>query len=107
VRSLADKRVGQDAWFGEFEAIVTSDDVAHGKPAPDIFLEAARRIGGTPETCLVFEDAPLGVEAALAAGMSVIALPEPGHESMVAGAHLVLEHLEAFDPTEWGLPGRR
>ncbi|MDA0271342.1 MAG: HAD-IA family hydrolase [Chloroflexi bacterium] len=106
VRSLADKRVAHDAWFGEFEAIVTSEDVAHGKPAPDIFLEAGRRIGATPEACLVFEDAPLGVEAALAAGMSVIALPEPDHEAMVAGAHIILEHLEAFDPTEWGLPAR-
>ena len=106
VRSLADKRVAHDAWFGEFEAIVTSEDVAHGKPAPDIFLEAARRIGAQPAACLVFEDAPLGVESALAAGMSVIALPEAGHEALVTSAHLVLDHLEAFDPAEWGLPAR-
>lgn len=104
VRSLGHKRVAHESWFAEFEAVVTSEDVRHGKPAPDIFLEAARRIGAPPEACLVFEDAPLGIEAALAAGMAVIALPEPDHADMVGDAHLVLAHLEAFDPTEWGLP---
>jgi pseudouridine-5'-monophosphatase len=102
--SLEAKRVSLTEWFGSFDAIVTSEDVEHGKPAPDIFLEAARRIGGTPEACLVFEDAPLGVQAALAAGMWVIALPEPGHEGLVGGAHRVLTHLDAFEPGEWGLP---
>lgn len=103
-RSLEAKRAAQPEWFASFDAIVTSEDVVHGKPAPDIFLEAARRIAAPPETCLVFEDAPLGVEAALAAGMSVVALPEPGHEHLVGGAHRVLAHLGEFDPGEWGLP---
>ncbi len=103
--SLEAKRVSNPAWFASFDAIVTSEDVVHGKPAPDIFIEAARRLGAPPETCLVFEDAPLGVEAALAAGMWVVALPEPGHESLVAGAHQVIASLEAFEPREWGLPG--
>ncbi|RLT37215.1 MAG: HAD family hydrolase [Chloroflexi bacterium] len=102
--SLEAKRVAQPEWFASFDAIVTSEDVEHGKPAPDIFLEAARRIGGTPQVCLVLEDAPLGVQGALAAGMWVVALPEAGHEGLVAGAHRVIAHLDEFDPREWGLP---
>lgn len=101
--SLEAKRVAQPEWFASFDTIVTSEDVEHGKPAPDIFLEVARRIGGTPQVCLVFEDAPSGVQGALAAGMWVGALPEPGHEGLVAGAHRALTHLDEFDPGEWGL----
>ena len=52
-----------------FQAIVTADDGVKPKPAPDIFLEAARRIGVKPEHCQVFEDGDLGLEAARAAGM--------------------------------------
>jgi beta-phosphoglucomutase family hydrolase len=55
-----------------FQHIVTADDVKHGKPAPDIFLEAARRIGVPPTKCVAFEDADLGVRAARDAGMKVI-----------------------------------
>lgn len=55
-----------------FDAIVSADDVQHGKPAPDIFLEAARRLEVEPARCVVFEDADHGVTAALAAGMTVI-----------------------------------
>jgi beta-phosphoglucomutase-like phosphatase (HAD superfamily) len=54
-----------------FEAIVTAHDVAHPKPAPDIFLECARRLGIAPEYCHVFEDADLGIEGAKRAGMTV------------------------------------
>ncbi|HEV7298495.1 MAG TPA: HAD-IA family hydrolase [Tepidisphaeraceae bacterium] len=55
-----------------FSVLVTADDVQHGKPAPDIFLEAARQIGVQPELCYAFEDADLGIESATAAGMTVI-----------------------------------
>lgn len=55
-----------------FEAIVTSEDVIRQKPAPDIFLEAARRIGVLPEKCLAFEDTDLGVESIRSAGMQVV-----------------------------------
>ncbi len=60
-----------------FGAIVTSEDVTRGKPAPDVFLEAASRLGVPPEKCLVFEDGPLGIEAATAAGMASVLIPTP------------------------------
>jgi beta-phosphoglucomutase family hydrolase len=56
----------------KFAAIVTAEDVTQGKPAPDIFLEAARRLDVDPKLCLAFEDANLGIQAAEAAGMQVI-----------------------------------
>jgi HAD superfamily hydrolase (TIGR01509 family) len=59
---------------GAFPVIVRGDEVARGKPAPDVFLEAARRLGVDPAGCLVFEDAPMGIEAAQAAGLRVVAL---------------------------------
>lgn len=58
-----------------FEATVSSEEVAHGKPDPDVFLEAARRVGVEPGECLVLEDSRSGIEAALSAGMRVVALP--------------------------------
>lgn len=58
--------------FELFDTVVTFEDVGIGKPAPDLFLEAARRLNTAPELCLVFEDSEEGVEAAHRAGMSVI-----------------------------------
>jgi len=58
-----------------FEIVVTADDVVHGKPAPDMFLLAARLMGVPPEKCLVFEDAVPGIQAAHAAGMQVVHVP--------------------------------
>ena len=55
-----------------FDAIVTSEDVANQKPAPDIFLEAARRIGVPPEFCRGYEDTDLGMQAIRAAGMEAV-----------------------------------
>ncbi len=60
-----------------FEEVITADDVANGKPAPDIFLKAAKMLGVKPERCLVLEDAPAGVMAGQLAGMTVIAIPAP------------------------------
>ena len=56
----------------KFAAIVTAEDVQHGKPAPDIYLEAARRLGVEPTLCMAFEDATPGVQSAEAAGMLVV-----------------------------------
>ncbi|MEY3775554.1 MAG: hypothetical protein RLZZ129_2334 [Verrucomicrobiota bacterium] len=58
-----------------FRAVVTADDVVHGKPAPDMFLLAAQQLGVAPERCLVFEDAEPGIQGARAAGMQVVRVP--------------------------------
>ena len=57
-----------------FDAVVGAADVARGKPHPDVFLKAAERVGAAPANCIVFEDAPLGVEAARNAGMRCVVL---------------------------------
>lgn len=59
---------------GVFDVRVTSDDVAHPKPDPDVYLLAARLLGSDPSRCLVVEDSPTGVAAARAAGMRVVAV---------------------------------
>lgn len=64
------RRTGLDRWFAD-ELIFSSEDVGRGKPAPDLFLYAAARMGVAPEKCVVVEDSPLGVRAAVAAGMDV------------------------------------
>jgi beta-phosphoglucomutase family hydrolase len=58
-----------------FNVVVTPEDVVHGKPAPDMFLLAAKKIGVAPEKCLVFEDAEPGMRAAEAAGMQWVRVP--------------------------------
>jgi HAD superfamily hydrolase (TIGR01509 family) len=63
--------------FSAFGTIVCADDVRRGKPAPDLFLEAAGRLQIPPSSCLVLEDSPNGVSAALSAGMKVIGVPHP------------------------------
>ena len=60
-----------------FPVIVGSEDYARSKPAPDVFLTGAERLGVPPEACLVFEDAPIGIEGATAAGMASVKVPNP------------------------------
>ncbi|CAG1018482.1 phosphoglycolate phosphatase [Burkholderiaceae bacterium] len=69
--ALAFERFGLDA---QMDTVVSPADGLRGKPEPDIFLEAARRLGVPPAECVVFEDAPLGIEAARRAGMPAVAL---------------------------------
>ncbi|MFD5570818.1 HAD family hydrolase [Streptomyces cadmiisoli] len=64
------RTTGLDRWFDE-RRIFSSEDVGRGKPAPDLFLHAAERMGVAAERCVVVEDSPLGVRAAVAAGMDV------------------------------------
>lgn len=60
-----------------FEVTVSSEEVARGKPAPDVYLEAARRMGVSPSVCAVIEDSANGIRSGLAAGMTVVAIPSP------------------------------
>ena len=95
------------AWFELFDTVVTADDseVGAAKPAPDIFLVAARRLGVAPKDCLVFEDSPFGVTAAKAAGMSAVAVPD-AHMPIEQYVHadMRLESLLDFPLEAWGLP---
>jgi HAD superfamily hydrolase (TIGR01509 family) len=61
---------------GRFHHVVTVDQVAHGKPAPDLYLEAARRLGVLPEQCLAVEDSDVGVQSATAAGLTTVMVPD-------------------------------
>ena len=62
-----------------FTATVSSEEVAHGKPAPDVYLEAARLLGVAPASCAAVEDSHGGIRSAKAAGMRVIAIPNPSY----------------------------
>jgi beta-phosphoglucomutase-like phosphatase (HAD superfamily) len=69
--------------------------VAHGKPAPDIFLKAAERLGVPPARCVVVEDAVPGIEAAHAAGMPCVAICSEGHtHAELASAELVIDRFD-------------
>ncbi|TAH35573.1 MAG: HAD family phosphatase [Planctomycetota bacterium] len=74
--------LGELGLLERFPVIVRSEQVPRGKPHPDVFLEASRRLHVDPRTCLAFEDALLGVEAAVAAGMHAVAITTtfPEHE---------------------------
>jgi HAD superfamily hydrolase (TIGR01509 family) len=62
---------------GAFAVTISSEEVARGKPAPDVYLEAARRLGIAPDRCVAIEDSANGLRAADAAGMAVVAVPNP------------------------------
>ncbi|MEU3552021.1 HAD family hydrolase [Streptomyces longwoodensis] len=76
---------GLDRWFDEGR-IFSSQDVGRGKPAPDLFLHAAREMGVAPQRCIVVEDSPLGVQAAVAAGMDVVGFTAMTPAEKLAGA---------------------
>jgi HAD superfamily hydrolase (TIGR01509 family) len=84
-----------------FAVTISSEEVAHGKPAPDVYLEAARRIAAPPSQCVAVEDSDNGLRSASAAGMTVIAIPNrdfpPGEDALALAAD-VLDSLPALTP---------
>lgn len=85
------KEIGLD--HGEFEAIVCGEDVEHKKPAPDIFIYAAEKLGLKPEDCLVIEDAVSGIQAAKAAGAMCLGITSSFSEQQLAGADFFAANL--------------
>ena len=74
-RGHAEVSLAEAALMGRFDVEVTGDEVQFGKPAPDLFLLAAERLGVLPQSCVVFEDTPAGLEAAARAGMRRVWVP--------------------------------
>jgi HAD superfamily hydrolase (TIGR01509 family) len=84
-----------------FAATVSSEEVAHGKPAPDVYLEAARRLGVDAQRCAAVEDSHGGIRSAKAAGMRVIAIPNPSYppdEESLAQADVTIRTLDELVP---------
>ncbi|MFN3239810.1 MAG: HAD family hydrolase [Pseudomonadales bacterium] len=99
-KHLVDIKLGNRPWAGHFQAIVSGDnpELKKGKPAPDIFLLCAARLGVDPTQCIAFEDSPNGVQAALAAGMQVVAIESPYVEkSALAGASDYISHYDELN----------
>src|SRR5262249_7126738 len=76
-RRLIDSVLVAAGWSGLFNATVSTDEVGRGKPAPDVFLQAASRLGRMAAACAAVEDSSNGMRSAAAAGMLVIAIPRP------------------------------
>jgi beta-phosphoglucomutase family hydrolase len=84
-----------------FDVIVTGEEVHHGKPAPDIFLQAAQKLGVPPDKCVVIEDATNGVAAAKNAQMKCIAITTTHLAEQLLYADLVVDSFENADFAEW------
>lgn len=92
-RALVDTALATARITDAFDAIVTSDDVARPKPAPDLYLLACQRLGVAPADALALEDSPSGITAAKAAGLTCIAVPQYA-ETDVSAADRVIDSLE-------------
>jgi len=107
-RARAQAKLARTGLDAHFEALVGGDEVARGKPAPDIYLEAAGRLRVAPAECVALEDSEPGMRAAIAAGMIAIMVPDlaPPSPELLAHAPLVLAslhevhaHLAALPPS--------
>lgn len=96
-RRGADDHLGRAGLLGRFRAVVTRDDVERGKPSPDVYLEAAARLGVKPVRCLAIEDSYTGIAAAHAAGMMPVMIPDirPPTDAVQQQCVAVLDDLHA------------
>ncbi len=100
-RRVIDVALDATGLASAFQAIVSSDEVAHGKPAPDVYLEAAGRLGVKPGSTLVIEDSINGLRAARAAGMTTVLVPNhsvPPARGAEEEADHVIARLADVDP---------
>lgn len=105
-RELCELKLASQSFLAHIACIVCSDDagILAAKPAPDVFLAAARALGAEPARCVVIEDTPNGVRAARAAGMDVIAVVDPNMRGEdYSGARLILDSLEQVTPALLGV----
>lgn len=105
MREHANVSLAEANLAGRFDAEVTGDEVHRGKPAPDLFLLAAERLGVDPAACVVFEDAPNGIAAARAAGMRAAAVPNDQNRQhpFTVAPDVFLQDLDAAIPWLQGL----
>jgi pseudouridine 5'-phosphatase len=102
-RRLLTLKTRHHGWMSHFATVVCADDaeLLRPKPAPDIFLLAAERLGASPGACVVFEDSPAGVRAGVEAGMRVIALCDPALDpKLLAGAERIIGSFAELDSLE-------
>jgi HAD superfamily hydrolase (TIGR01509 family) len=100
-RELIDLVLETSGLDGSFKAVVSSEEVPRGKPAPDVYLEAARRLGVEPTQCAAVEDSENGIRSAKAGGMRVIAIPNPRYppaDEALADADVILRSTADLTP---------
>jgi HAD superfamily hydrolase (TIGR01509 family) len=99
-REIIDTVLRRTGWSELFAVTVSSEEVERGKPAPDVYLEAARGLRAPAERCVAVEDSNAGIRAALAAGMGVVAIPNeayPPDPDVLSRARVVLHSLNELD----------
>jgi HAD superfamily hydrolase (TIGR01509 family) len=100
-RELIDHVLELSGLASYFKVSVSSEEVERGKPAPDVYLEAARRLGVEPSRSVAIEDSASGIRSAHAAGMHIVAIPNrafPPPDDVLALASVVLESIQQLDP---------
>ncbi|GMH30321.1 hypothetical protein Nepgr_032164 [Nepenthes gracilis] len=103
--SIEQKISYHQGWKESFSVIIGGDEVRIGKPSPEIFLEAAKRLNVEPSSCLVVEDSIPGVTAGKTAGMEVVAVPSLQKQAnLYTSADEVINSLLDLRPEKWGLP---
>lgn len=96
-RANIDLIIQREQLDGLFQVIISAEDVKQGKPNPEVFLKVAERLGVTPKNSLVFEDAYVGIEAALAGGMVAVAVATTHSADSFTNSHWVVNSLKNID----------